>query len=221
MSCGCRSKQKIKGDNTTFPYDDCIECTKKHVLTAFSTFSNFGLEKGNRQIIIGELVLACYHTVYERKNIFEMIKKVRKKVSNREDFGDSLLDLTNSFEDDSLIKEYNSESCNFPYVCDEDENVLVKSEICYSAAMQLAREIGYLGPNSFTIMGNLNIAASKLRIYDLKLSNDLRSYRLLFQTAYKSKDKKIDEIDWDSISIRVNEIVEKEDPDKLKKMVII
>lgn len=221
MACGCRTKTNTKeGVNIILPYDDCIECTRKHVLTSFSIYTNFGFENGGRQQIIGELVQACYHTMYERKSMFEMIKSVRKLVSDRKECGDELLTLANYFEKEDYKKEYNSPE-NFLFVCDKDENTLVKAEICFSSAMQLAREVGYVGSNSFVIMGNLQIASSKFRIYDIQLSNKLREIRLKFQNMNKEAESKINEVNWDQLSVKVNQIVEKEDPEKLSKIKII
>lgn len=67
-SCNCHGKRGVATTSVS-PYDQCTACARKHIVKAWTLWSEFTYLDDNRDFITGHLRAAVDHLMYEHRAI--------------------------------------------------------------------------------------------------------------------------------------------------------
>ena len=87
---GCCGKHLARTANglpdiarNVLPTDECVLCAEKHFSTAYALAQESGYGTPNRQRIVGELVLAQWHSWHTDLKLAESIRAIRHLIQQR------------------------------------------------------------------------------------------------------------------------------------------
>lgn len=83
MGCPCHGDSRIDVVNVD-AYEQCLECCKKHTVTAYCLYNEFNYQDINLAVIEGQLRLAVNHCMYEQPEIAKELRELALDIGNRD-----------------------------------------------------------------------------------------------------------------------------------------
>lgn len=206
MSCNCENTRK---EGLISPTESCILCCQKHFSVAIGTYLKTGLEFPNRQVILGELNLAYYHSRLEYSELSDELLELISNISNRSD--SDLLDKFNtlSIKLDSEVQDTISNEkysyLNAKIDFDDSSKSLGYAELSVCTAWRLSEELGYEGINRNLIINELVISQMVASKLNSELSNKIRTLR--YSVMKLGKTDRIEYSVWEKLLMEFNSLL--------------